>query len=117
MNGSDPTLQAPATLEIRPRGVHGAVVDRLGLAIGAGQLRPGDQISVEQLGQEFGISRTVVREVLRVLESKGLIVARPRTGTRVTPVDMWDLLDRDVILWRVHGPDRNRQLEELVALR
>lgn len=46
-----------------------------------------------------------------------MVSARPRTGTRVRPVESWNLLDSDVIGWRVHGPDRDVQLRELFDLR
>ena len=100
-----------------PRGLHPFVVDRLGQVIASGRLSPGDQIVPEDLGRELGVSRTVVREALRVLESKGMVAARPRTGTRVRPVQDWNLLDQQVILWRVLGPDRDQQLRDLMDLR
>lgn len=47
----------------------------------------------------FGVSRTVLREALRTLTSKGLIESRPRVGTRVRPRHAWNLLDVDVLDW------------------
>ena len=47
----------------------------------------------------FGVSRTVLREALRTLTSKGLVESRPRVGTRVRPRDAWNLLDADVLQW------------------
>lgn len=47
----------------------------------------------------FGVSRTVLREALRTLTSKGLIESRPRVGTRVRPKNAWNLLDADVLDW------------------
>ncbi|CAM5383101.1 Vitamin B12 import ATP-binding protein BtuD [Streptomyces alboniger] len=58
----------------------------------------------EEIGQRFEVSRTVVRESLRVLEAKGLVSARPNVGTRVRPVSDWNLLDPDIIEWRAFGP-------------
>lgn len=99
------------------RGLHGQVVNDLGMAIAAGVLSPAEQIVPERVGERLGVSRTVVREALRVLESKGLVTARPKTGTRVLPVTSWDVLDEEVITWRVHGPERDAQLAELLDLR
>ncbi|HEX9449331.1 MAG TPA: FadR/GntR family transcriptional regulator [Dongiaceae bacterium] len=52
---------------------------------------------------EFGVSRTVIREVLKVLESKGIVRVRPRVGTTVRDREDWNVLDPDVIDWL--GPD------------
>ena len=49
--------------------------------------------------ETFGVSRTVLREALRTLTSKGLIESRPRVGTRVRPKPAWNLLDVDVLDW------------------
>jgi len=54
---------------------------------------------------------------LRVLESKGMLIARPKSGTRVLPETSWDVLDKEVITWRVHGKGRDAQLAELLDLR
>lgn len=104
-------------VEPAARGLHGQVVQRLGSLIASGEIGADEQIVPDQLGERFGVSRTVVREALRVLETKGMVAARPKTGTRVRPVEDWDLLDRDVILWRVNGPGRESQLRELLDLR
>ena len=71
----------------------------------------------EEIGQRFEVSRTVVRESLRVLEAKGLVSARPNVGTRVRPVSDWNLLDPDIIEWRAFGPQRDDQRRELSELR
>lgn len=117
--GPSPTRVVPVVFggAASPRGLHPFVVDRLGRVIASGQLTAGDQIVPEDLGRELGVSRTVVREALRVLESKGMVAARPRTGTRVRPVEDWNLLDQQVILWRVLGPGRDQQLRDLMDLR
>ncbi|HEV7173386.1 FadR/GntR family transcriptional regulator [Pedococcus sp.] len=101
----------------RGRGLHQAVVDELGAQIVSGALAPGTVITAALLGERMGVSRTVLREGIRVLESKGLVQPWPKTGTRVLDHTHWDLLDRDVIRWRVRGPDRARQFGELMDLR
>ena len=99
------------------RGRHGQVAERIGAAIATGEYHAGAQINPEALAERFDVSRTVVREVLKVLEAKGLVVAKPRIGTRVTPVTDWNLLDADVIRWRSIGADGARQIEELLGIR
>ncbi|GAB3311689.1 FCD domain-containing protein [Epidermidibacterium keratini] len=99
------------------RGLHQLVVNRLGMMITSGELATGAKIAPDDVGASLGVSRTVVREALRVLQAKGLVRPRPKTGTRVLGPAEWDLLDKDVIGWRVRGPDRARQLSELLDLR
>ncbi len=83
----------------------------------AGEFDRRQPLVPEEIGQSFDVSRTVVRESLRVLEAKGLVSARPNVGTRVRPVSDWNLLDPDVIDWRAHGPQRQEQMRELLELR
>lgn len=65
-----------------------------------GELAPGQTIDPDALLHEFDVSRTVVREALKVLSAKGLVDARPRFGTFVTERSRWQLLDNDVMQWR-----------------
>ncbi len=83
------------------RNFHGQVVEALGRQIGAGIYGPGASMPVEAaLGEEFGVSRVVVREAVKALAAKGMVEVRPRTGTRVQPREQWNLLDPQVIRWR-----------------
>lgn len=102
---------------VRHRNLHRMVVDELGTRIVTGELSEGAQINPDEIGRSMDASRTAVREALRVLEAKGMVHPRPKTGTRVLGVDRWDLLDEDVISWRVRGPDRVEQLTDLMDLR
>ncbi|MBB5573143.1 MULTISPECIES: FadR/GntR family transcriptional regulator [Rhizobium] len=47
----------------------------------------------------YGVSRTVIRESLKILESKGLVRGKPRIGTTVCDKDDWNILDQDVLEW------------------
>lgn len=47
----------------------------------------------------YGVSRTVIRESLKVLESKGMVRGKPRIGTTVCDKDEWNILDADVLEW------------------
>ena len=101
----------------RGRGLHGQLVQQLGQMIVSGDLGADRPLVPEEIGHRFEVSRTVVRESLRVLEAKGLVSARPNVGTRVRPVSDWNLLDPDIIEWRAFGPQREDQRRELHELR
>jgi len=87
--------------------LHGRVAHLLATAILRGDYAPESILPREaELMDTFGVSRTVLREALRTLTSKGLIQSRPRVGTRVRPRHAWNLLDADVLDWysRVAAP-------------
>jgi DNA-binding FadR family transcriptional regulator len=75
----------------------------LGRAIAIGEYPPGTTLPPENLlvGQ-FGTSRTVLREAVKMLTAKGLIDARPRRGTIVKPETEWNLADPDILSWLLH---------------
>lgn len=102
------------------RGLHREVVDVLGQRIVRGDYRPGDALPNEaELGVSLEVSRTVVREAIKVLASKGLVSSRPKTGTRVLDRMHWSLIDPDVLTWQVDvGADRHlyRDLFEVRSL-
>ena len=110
-------LVFPRAAAQRGRGLHGQLVQQLGQMIVAGELGSDRPLVPEEIGHRFEVSRTVVRESLRVLEAKGLVSARPNVGTRIRPVQEWNLLDPDVIEWRAQGPLRTDQARELAELR
>lgn len=91
-------------------------MDDLGLKIVSGTWPPGYIIDVDALERELGVSRTVVREAVKILTSKGLIAARPKFGTYVRDRPQWNLLDADVMSWRDTerpDPDLIRDLNEM----
>jgi GntR family transcriptional regulator, galactonate operon transcriptional repressor len=82
------------------KGLHGQVTHALGRRIASGDWAEGERIPDEAaLAEAYGVSRQGVREALKVLAAKGLVVSRRRAGTRVLPRDMWNLLDADVLAW------------------
>ncbi|MET9660789.1 FCD domain-containing protein [Streptomyces sp. NPDC006510] len=98
-------------------GLHTHVLDTLGLEIAAGVHPPGQVLRTDELAQRFDVSRTVVREVVRVLESMHLVESRRRVGVTVRPTEAWNVYDPQVIRWRLAGADRPRQLRSLTVLR
>lgn len=96
-----------------PGSRHEQTIASLGARIVSGELPVGTVLTPESLG----ISRTVLRESIRVLESLGLVQARRRRGTVVTPPGAWQALDPRVLAWRLAGPDRLTALGDLSELR
>jgi GntR family transcriptional regulator, galactonate operon transcriptional repressor len=82
------------------RGVHGQTVREVARRILSGTFPEGSVISVEALESELGVSRTALREALKVVAAKGLVDARQKRGTFVRPRSDWNLLDADVIRWQ-----------------
>jgi DNA-binding FadR family transcriptional regulator len=99
------------------RGLHGQLVDDLGRRIAAGELHPAQPLVPEDVGRRFDVSRTVVREAFRVLQSKGMVSSRQNVGTYIRPEREWNLLDPDVIQWRLEGDQARENMRELVELR
>ncbi|WP_143569411.1 FadR/GntR family transcriptional regulator, partial [Streptomyces acidiscabies] len=99
------------------RGVHGQVVHALGARIVGGAIGVGATLEVGALGAELGVSQTVMREALKVLAGKGLIDARQKRGTFVRERAHWNLLDADVIRWRMETGDGDRLLRDLTDVR
>ncbi|MDP2066279.1 MAG: FadR/GntR family transcriptional regulator [Burkholderiaceae bacterium] len=99
------------------KNVHGNTVDHLGEAIVSGRYAIGGSVPPEPvLCEELGVSRTVVREAIKSLVAKGLIVTGPKVGTRVMPSEHWNWFDPDVIGWQAKAgltPDFIRDLQDL----
>lgn len=87
-----------------PLRVHGTIAREIGMTIVSGQLRPGQVLDGEiEASSRRQVSRTAYREAIRILCAKGLIHSRPRTGTRVSSIADWHLLDPDVLTWSFSG--------------
>ncbi|MET7483613.1 FadR/GntR family transcriptional regulator [Streptomyces sp. NPDC005538] len=99
------------------RGLHGRVLDSLGPDITAGQYPPGSVLRTDELAKDFEVSRSVMREAVRVLESMHLVESRRRVGVTVRPKAEWNVYDPQVIRWRLAGADRPQQLRSLTVLR
>jgi DNA-binding FadR family transcriptional regulator len=99
------------------RNLHGKVVNEMGKRVVSGGYCAGALLpNEEQLCRELQVSRSALREAVKVLAAKGLLEPRPRIGTRVRPRDQWNLLDPDILAWRcATGADAEflRHLTEL----
>ncbi len=123
MKRSDPAIANPEGRASRkPLGTgrrhHGAIAQKLGIAILSGEIAPGDVLGAEVIAAEtLGVSRTAYREAVQVLIAKGLVESRPKTGTRVLPRNRWNLLDPDVLAWAFAGDPDIAFIRSLFELR
>ncbi|KQT08046.1 FadR/GntR family transcriptional regulator [Ramlibacter sp. Leaf400] len=100
------------------KNVHGNTLDRLGVTIMSGRYAPGASMPPEPLlGEELGVSRTVVREAVKSLVAKGLVSTGPKVGTRVMPADQWNWFDPDVVVWQSQVGLTREFLRDLQELR
>ncbi|WP_260600021.1 FadR/GntR family transcriptional regulator [Sphingomonas endolithica] len=82
------------------RNLTSSIVNDLGLAIVTQTYRPGEPFPTEaELCLSYAASRPVLREAVKMLTAKGLLLARKRAGTLVQPEESWNLLDPDVLRW------------------
>ena len=107
-----------ATIRIRGRTLVDRVVQAIGMDIAAGHFPAGAQLPNEaEWCERLDVSRSVVREALRVLVSKNLIDIRARSGGRVRDQAAWNLLDPDILTWRAQGEKQDAYVTELFELR
>jgi GntR family galactonate operon transcriptional repressor len=93
-------IPANKTGSQRPR-VHLALTKELAMRILGGEYQPGVSLpNLDDLGRELSVSRNTVREVIKVLSSKGLVESKSRDGTRVRNREQWNLLDPYLIEWQ-----------------
>jgi DNA-binding FadR family transcriptional regulator len=100
------------------KNVHGHTLDLLGQAIVSGRYPPGSSIPPEPtLGEELGVSRTIVREAVKSLVAKGLVSTGPKVGTRVLAPDAWNWFDPSVVAWQGDAGLTREFLRDLQELR
>lgn len=86
--------------------IHEQLAQNIGMQILGGVYAPGAILPNEaDWCRIYGASRTSVREAIKALNAKGLLVSRPKIGSRVEPRENWNLLDRDVLRW--HGATKD----------
>lgn len=99
------------------RGVAG-VAEAIAIRVVRRDWAEGQVIPTElELAEALGVARTSVREALGRLKAKGMLVSRPKTGTRVLPRVQWNMLDEDVLRWCWADDDRERTALHLTQLR
>ncbi|MBM7505419.1 FadR/GntR family transcriptional regulator [Agromyces aurantiacus] len=97
--------------------LHDLAVEHLGTRIVSGELEPGAVLRTDALEDDLRVSRSVVREAVRVAQSLGLVETVKRVGIRVLPVESWNVFDPSVIRWRLESTEKGAQLRSLTELR
>lgn len=98
--------------------IHQQVAQKLALAILSGELPQGSVLPGEiEQAAAMDVSRTPYREAIRILAAKGFLESRPKTGTRVTSRDRWNVLDPEVLAWMFMGEPNERFIRDLFELR
>jgi DNA-binding FadR family transcriptional regulator len=102
----------------RPARLASFVVEELTRRIISGQLPPGSVLPTEAaLCSEFGFSRTVMREGLKLVEERGLIRVEQGRGTTVQPRESWNLLDPIVLRIALECDHDMSLLDDLIKVR
>ena len=112
-------METPEFTTRSARRIHGSIADWLGMRVVRGEFAVGDNLPGELVFcDQHGVSRTAYREAMRMIASKGLVVSRTRTGTRVAPREQWAFLDPDVVRWFFScDPPPSRFIRDLYELR
>jgi DNA-binding FadR family transcriptional regulator len=100
------------------RNLHHEVAEQIGLRIVSREIAPGAKLPPElRLCEMLHVSRTAVREAIRVLVGKGLLEAKRRSGTQVRAPEHWNHLDADVLRWQMEAADTRELLIKLFQVR
>ena len=94
------------------------VTHALGEAIISEQYKTGSKLPTEaQLCDQYEVSRTAVREAVKMLSAKGLISSKPRQGIKVEPPENWNLYDTKVLEWLLQSSPSLHVLKEFFQVR
>ncbi|HXZ14954.1 MAG TPA: FadR/GntR family transcriptional regulator [Roseiarcus sp.] len=100
------------------RNIYSQLAGSLGQEIVAGVYPAGSLLpNAQDVCARFSVSRTALREAYSILSAKGLIVARPKIGTRVRPKSEWNLLDPEVLAWHLAATPSEHLVDDLFVLR
>lgn len=112
----------PGSEPIQRRTLHDELLDRLRALIVDGELAPGSKVPEKTLCERFGVSRTPLREALKVLASEGLVTLTPNRGAMVSELTIEDLEEAFPVMGAFEGLSgemacRNITDEEIAAIR
>jgi GntR family transcriptional regulator, galactonate operon transcriptional repressor len=104
--------------QVKKESLFSQVTDFVAGAIMSGKYKTGELLPNEDdLRGDITVSRTAYREAIKFLSAKGLIEARPKSGTRVAAASTWNLLDPDVLRWSLEADPNEAFIRELFELR
>lgn len=94
------------------------LAEKIAQKILAGEYPPESILPGEmELGEIFGVSRTAVREAVKTLSAKGMLLPRPRIGTRVMPQAYWNFLDTELLSWWLTESNFQEVMKHFLVLR
>ncbi|MCZ2720159.1 FadR/GntR family transcriptional regulator [Marinomonas sp. 15G1-11] len=100
------------------RSLHVQVARSIARRILSGELPQGSIVPNEMaLCEQFGVSRTALREAMKLLTSKGLLESRPKIGTKVVNRAYWNFLDPQLIEWMDGLSDAETFCSQFLGLR
>jgi GntR family transcriptional regulator, galactonate operon transcriptional repressor len=102
-----------------PENLHARVTRALALRVMEGERASTPVIFPNEAGlcEQLGVSRSILREAVKVLVDKGMLEVRPRSGTRSRPRNEWNLLDPDILGWQSALKPDARFLRDLCEVR
>ena len=111
-------MQFNAQQQAAQRNLSYLLAEKLGQQILAGDYQAGSILPGEmELGEQFGVSRTAVREAVKMLAAKGMLLPRPLIGTRVMPQSQWNFLDQDLLTWWMTKENFDQVMQHFLILR
>ena len=94
------------------------LAEKLAQQILKGEYAPGSILPGEmELGEQFGVSRTAIREAVKTLTAKGMVLPRPRIGTRVMPRGNWNFLDKELLSWWLSESNFQEIIQHFLVMR
>ena len=93
------------------------MVQELGRTIICGEFLDDSLPTEAELCEKFGVSRSAVREAVKMLSAKGLISSKPRQGIRILPEDQWNIFDPDLLRWVLESKPSLHVLKEFLQVR
>lgn len=98
--------------------IHVQVARQIAREILSGQLEQQSKLPGElELCELFGVSRTTLRESMKLLTAKGLIVSKPKVGTKVLEKRHWHFLDPQLLEWLQDMKSTELYLHQFLGLR
>lgn len=96
----------------------GSIVEQVGSSIVAGHYSSYSRaLTVREVCSEFGVSRSIAREAVKMLVAKGLLITRMSQGAWVQPKESWNLMDNDILRWIYQCTISKQTLLEFLQVR